>query len=595
MSDITVPVLIVGGGGAGLTASMLLSEYGVDSLLVSQYPGTSHLPKAHVLHQRTMEIYRELGVADPIYERGTPLKALSYTAWYAGLAGPTPDYGREIAKLECWGNGYEDPNWVRASPCAQTNLPQIRLEPILKAHAEALGPNRIRFNHRFLSLEQDDAGVTAVIEDRADGHQYTVRARYLLGCDGGRTVGKQIGIEMQGPKNMASNVSVHMSADLSQWARDPDVLLRWLINPDLGDPLSGVLVPMGPDHWGPNSEEWVFHLIFLPGDEGAFDDNIVMQRMRLVLGLPDFNPKVHLISRWWLEGILASQLRVGNVFLLGDAAHRHPPTGGLGLNTSVHDAYNLCWKIVAVLRNQASDTLLDTYEQERKPVGARAVQRSLENWMNHPAISAVLGLSPKQAPEENWERMRLLWSDEPGGEAARLRFEQAIATQQMEFYEQNVEYGYKYDSTAIVPDGTPAPVLIDDVHVYEPSTRPGSVLPHAWLQRLGKRVALADLAGHGNFLLIAGEEGEDWCRAAQEIAYKQNLPLQAIRIGASTGDWLDLRFDWLRQREISSKGAVLVRPDHHIAWRSLGTSAHPRATLKQALSQVLGTREPASR
>jgi 2,4-dichlorophenol 6-monooxygenase len=292
------------------------------------------------------------------------------------------------------------------------------------------------------SLEQDSEGVTALIEDRADGHQYTVRARYLLGCDGGRVVGKQIGVQMEGPQELASEVSIHFSADLSPWIRDPEVLIRWLLNPDIGDPLSGVLVPMGPDHWGPQSEEWVFHLQFLHGDPRAFDDAAVMEHMRRVLGIPDFHPNIHMISRWEIEGIVAQRLRVGNVFLLGDSAHRHPPTGGLGLNTAVGDAYNLCWKIAAALRGQASDTLLVTYEQERKPVGARAVQRSLENWKNHLTTSQVLGMTPDKTPEENWEIMRRLWSDEPQAELPRVQFENAIASQAMEFYEQNVEYGY---------------------------------------------------------------------------------------------------------------------------------------------------------
>jgi 2,4-dichlorophenol 6-monooxygenase len=289
-----------------------------------------------------------------------------------------------------------------------------------------------------------------------------------------------------------------------------------------------------------------------------------------------------------MEGIVASRLRVGNVFLLGDSAHRHPPTGGLGLNTAVYDVYNLCWKIAAAVRGQASDKLLDTYEQERKPVGARAVQRSLENFMNHLTTGQVLGMTPDKTPEENWEIMRLLWSDEPQAQQARLHFENAIATQAMEFYEQNVEYGYTYNSPAIVPDGTPAPQLIDEVHVYEPSTRPGSTLPHAWLHRLGQRKALCDLAGHGQFLLITGEGGEGWIKAAAHIAQEQGLPLQAISVNPFSGDWLDTRFDWLRQREVSSEGAVLVRPDRHIAWRSFSASENPRATLEEALGQVLG-------
>jgi 2,4-dichlorophenol 6-monooxygenase len=591
LSDITVPVLIVGGGGAGLTASMLLSSYGIDSLLVSKYPGTSHLPKAHVLHQKTMEVYRELGIAEQVYECGTPPENMAFTAWYAGVAGPTPEYGREIGRLESWGNGDTDPNWMKASPCRQANLPQIRLEPILKAHAEALKLGRVRFNHSFISLQQDGEGVTALIEDRAAGKQYTVRARYLLGCDGGRVVGKQVGVQMEGAQELASEVSVYFSADLSQWIRDPEVLIRWFLHPDFGDPISGVLVPMGPEHWGPQSEEWVFHMQFLYGDARAFDDDFVEKHMHRILGIQDFHPEIHVISRWTLEGVVASRLRVGNVFLLGDSAHRHPPTGGLGLNTGTYDAYNLCWKIAAMLQGHASDALLDTYEQERKPAGARAVRRSLENWANHVANSLVLGMSSEKTPVENWEIIRQLWSDDPQAQQVRVQFENAIASQAMEFYEQNVEYGYTYDSSAIVSDGTPAPQLIDEVHVYEPSTSPGSILPHAWLYRQGQRRALCDLAGHGRFLLITGEGGEGWIEGAADIAQKRGLPLSAISVNPFSGDWLDTRFDWLRQREVSSEGAVLVRPDRHIAWRSFGASENPRATLEEALDTVLGAQQ----
>jgi 2,4-dichlorophenol 6-monooxygenase len=130
--------------------------------------------------------------------------------------------------------------------------------------------------------------------------------------------------------------------------------------------------------------------------------------------------------------------------------------------------------------------------------------------------------------------------------------------------------------------------LIDDVHVYEPSTRPGCTLPHAWLRRQGQRKALCDLAGHGQFLLITGEGGEGWLQAAAQIAEERGLPLSAISVNPFSGDWLDSRFDWLRQREVSSEGAVLVRPDRHIAWRSFGASENPRATLEAVLGQVLG-------
>src|SRR5262245_5867530 len=381
MKRIDVPVLIVGGGGAGLTASMLLSQLGVETLLVSALPTTSVLPKAHVLNQRAMEILTDVGVADEIYRRGTPPEQMRYTAYYVGLAGPDPIYGRQLGRMESWGAGGRDLDWAAASPCRQANLPQIRLEPILKARAEALAPGRVRFNTELVDLEQDADGVTATVRDKATGAETLVRARYVLACDGGRTVGRLLGVEMQGPRDVMRIVSIYMSADLSRWAGDPDVLIRWLWIPHRGS--LATLVPMGPHHWGPDSEEWVFHLNYETNDTRAIDDAQVVADMKDALGLPELDPKVHVVSRWALEGILADRFQVGRVFMVGDAAHRHPPTGGLGLNSAIHDAHNLCWKISAVLGGHASEELLTTYEAERRPVDARNVQRSMENGLNH--------------------------------------------------------------------------------------------------------------------------------------------------------------------------------------------------------------------
>ncbi len=194
MTDLEVPVLIVGGGGAGLTASMTLSTLGVDSLPVSALPTTSTLPKAHVLNQRAMEIFTEVGVAPEIYKRSTPAKNMQATGWYAGLAGSHEDYGRKLGELEAWGGGYVDPDYVAASPCRTCNLPQIRLEPLLKEHAEKLNPGKLRFNHELIDLTQDADGVTATIRDKDADTTYRVRSQYLIAADGGRTVGKLVGV-----------------------------------------------------------------------------------------------------------------------------------------------------------------------------------------------------------------------------------------------------------------------------------------------------------------------------------------------------------------------------------------------------------------
>ena len=159
MKQIEVPVLIVGGGVRGPFGFCASGDTGVESLLVTYHPTTSPHPKAHVLNQRTMEIFAEIGIAEAIYKVSTPPENMRYAGWYAGLCGPHPRYGREIGRVEAWGAGFTDPDYIAASPCRPANYPQMYLEPILKAHAERLSPQRIRFNHELISFEQDDERV----------------------------------------------------------------------------------------------------------------------------------------------------------------------------------------------------------------------------------------------------------------------------------------------------------------------------------------------------------------------------------------------------------------------------------------------------
>ena len=198
MSEEQVPVLIVGGGGAGLTASMLLSRMEVDHLLVSARPGTSDLPKAHVLNLRAMEILEDCGVADAIAARSTPAEQMAATGFYAGFAGPDPEYGRQLMRLESWGAGGENENWRAASAWRQLNLPQIRLEPLLKAGAERACARPHPLQPRAALLDQDEDGVTALIRDNGTGDDYPVRCQYLIGADGGRRVAGEIGVDTRG-------------------------------------------------------------------------------------------------------------------------------------------------------------------------------------------------------------------------------------------------------------------------------------------------------------------------------------------------------------------------------------------------------------
>ncbi len=186
-----------------------------------------------------------------------------------------------------------------------------------------------------------------------------------------------------------------VSADLSGLATDDDVLLRWVFCPSNAKMV--VLAPMGPTRWGADSEEWVAHINYDLDDERAHDDDAVMADLREALGIEDHPLEVLMLTRWVVGGVLADRFREGRVFVVGDAAHRHPPTGGLGLVSAIHDAQNLCWKLALVLRGQAGEELLDSYEPERRAVDARNLQRSLENAMGYGVIAAALDFFPERS------------------------------------------------------------------------------------------------------------------------------------------------------------------------------------------------------
>ena len=197
-------------------------------------------------------------------------------------------------------------------------------------------------------------------------------------------------------------------------------------------------------------------------------------------------------------------------------------------------------------------------------------------------------MSPENTTEQNWESLKRLWSGLPEDAEHAAEVRRLMRAQSMEFCELNVEYGYSYDSAAVVEDGSPAPEPIDEIRVYEPSTRPGCPLPHAWVEdEAGTRRPIKDLVAPGRFLLIAGEDGQAWCQAAEALADAHGVPVDAVRIGHTEGDLFDPRCTWLRRRQIGPEGAILVRPDRFVAWRSIGSSHDPAGELARALAQIL--------
>lgn len=586
MSDITVPVLIVGGGGCGLSTSIFLSAHGIEHHLVERHIDTSHLPKAHYLNQRTMEVFRQYGIAESIYEVGTPIEDFGKVTWVTSLGGDGELDARTIMKMDSFGGGELLPRYIADSPCLSSNYPQIRLEPLLRQHAEQRAPGAIHFNRELISFAQDNDGVHAVIKDRVTNETYTVDAQYLVGADGGKTVGPALGVTMEGPTGLLDMVSTHFTADLSPWA-DDDTLIYWLLNPEgSGSWDSGVMATMGPT-WGKHSEEWVFHFTFRPDDPERFDEEAIVPRIRALLKLPDLEMQVHKVSHWILEGVLADRYRVGKVFLAGDAAHRHPPTTGLGLNTAVQDAQNLVWKLAAVLNGDASASLLESYEAERRPIGMRNVDWAMFTFLNHMVIDAGIGLIPGQPLDQKREVFRAYFSDTPMGETRRARTAEVIGTQRTEFHAHDLEIGFSYAQGALVSDGSEPPPRDPMGSIYHPTTRPGHRLPHAWLEHDGQRLSTHDLTeACACFALITGPDGGQWMQAAQLAEEKYRVRIKVLPIGDSA-DYTDPTGTWAQLRGIEDGGAILVRPDNHVGWRSISEPTSPADDLAAALSTIL--------
>ena len=583
-------VVVIGGGPAGLAASILLAQRGVDVLLLERRDFTGHFPRAHLLNVRTMEIFHDMGVSDDIYALSPPDDEWHKVVWCTSLAGPTPLHGLRIGEVPAWGGGDDYERYAVASPRKFANLAQIRLDRLLWEHADAVCPGRIRAHQEVtgLGIDEDGGGATVVVTDRNSGTVYEVRAEYVIAADGGRTVAGLLGIEMQGPRELLDQVSLYVTTDLSKWAAD-GVLIHKLLTPEGQGNLSGSLLALGPRSWGRHSEEWqISRARAVSSDEEDTDeeDTAILEEVRRLWGIPGDHPiDVHAVSHWQYEGVVASKFRKGPVFLVGDAAHRHPPTGGLGLNAGVQDSHNLSWKLALVLAGVAGNGLLETYETERRPVAAHYVAHALENAGRHLGVAAGLGQRAGQTLDAGWKGIEVWASDTPEGERAREVVAEAIGNNAEDFSQLNVEAGFAYESGSIVQDGTPPQPNHDSATEFVPTARPGHHIPHVWLGTGDDRVSSSDLVASEGLTLVVGTKFSEGWREAAAACARPGLPITVISIGAS-GDYDDPDGAWEEVVALGESGALLVRPDRHVAWRT-GTYANQITGLATAVTSVL--------
>ena len=564
-TKITWPIIIVGGGPVGLSASIYLSLQGIKHILFERYPGTSIHPKAVGLNPRTMEIFKELGVEAEVLKQRAPPETAERTAWRTAI-GPE---GRQIFARDAWKADY----YRTASPSTYAMLPQIRLEPILHKRACELNPEGIHHNAEVVDVAEDADSATVSVKHRGDDTIDTYRARFIIAADGGRTVTDKLGIKWEGEWDVNDMVTCHLRASLSKFL-DPSTLITWLINPRMGGTIgTGILYHLGPYPSKGDTEEWSFVFGTAPGDPDQFDTEKVLERARKSMGVPDLQFEVLNISHWSVQARVAEKYRSsgGRIFLVGDAAHRIPPWGALGLNTGIQDVQNLVWKLgLAINGDDGSgkfDRLLDTYGEERHPIGQRVASSSLYNLRSHGlGMDKALGLSIENDPEANVQALERYF-DESHADHAAVR--EAVSAAQvgldLEFHATGAEVGWFYPSADINNEGAGTNhdgALLStgelDCTNYHPSTIPGHQVPHAWLEKDGVILSTRNLAVPGKFILLVQNPNE-WRKTTNEYVKMEVIDGQQ--------GWVDRDGSWAQTCGVGENGAVLMRPDRIVAWR----------------------------
>ena len=583
MADITTDVLIIGTGPAGASTAALLATYGIETMVVNRYRWLANTPRAHITNQRTMEVLRDLGpeVEAEAYMHATEQDLMGENVFCESLA------GEEIGRMKSWGkHPLSRAAHQLASPCHMNDLPQTFMEPILFSTACKRGAQG-RMSTEYLSHVQDADGVTTTLLDRLSGREFEVRSKYLVGADGGNSlVAEHIDTPIEGKMGVGGSMNILFRADLSQYVAHRPSVLYWVMQPgaDVGGIGMGLVRMIRP--WNEWLIVWGYDINQPPPEvDEAFATGVARQ----LVGDPELEIELISANTWTVNDAYATHMQKDRVFIMGDAAHRHPPSNGLGSNTSIQDAFNLAWKLAAVIKGQAGAALLDTYTTERAPIAKQIVTRANQSIGEFGPIFEALGMTGGTDIERIQANMDARCDASPEGEAQRAALRAAIAFKKYEFDAHGVEMNQRYASAAVVSDGAPTPGFDRDAELhYQPTTSPGARLPHVWVfdHDTGAQVSTLDLCGGGAFTLLTGIGGEAWCAAAETEAARLGLSLRCHVIGPRQ-PFVDHTGDWSRASEVGDTGCLLIRPDHHVAWRSASLTEDPKADLRRVLSQIL--------
>jgi 2-polyprenyl-6-methoxyphenol hydroxylase-like FAD-dependent oxidoreductase len=522
MSD-SVPVLIVGAGPVGLALAGDLGWRGQKCLIVEQGDGSIYQPRMDFVGQRTMEFCRRWGLVDAVEHSPYPRDYPQDNMYLTALNGY--ELGREAFPA------MQDEVPPPQSPQHRERCPQNMFDPILLQWARSMPSVELRYRTKLVGFTQDADGVTAEVENVDSGERTTIRARYLVGCDGGGSAVREgLGIAMAGKGVLTYTTNVIFRCpDLVKMHDKGKAYRHIFVSPE--GTWATIVAINGRDNWRLS--------IIGSSEKKSHSEAEIRAAIRRAAGF-DFDYEILSVLPWIRRALVANDFGKGRVFIAGDAAHLTSPTGGFGMNMGIQDAVDLSWKLDACVKGWGGAHLLDSYTPERRPVAIRNVDEATGN------------LGRMRSPAEN----KALLEDTPEGKEVRERLgKEFTEAMTREWHTLGIHLGYRYDnSPVIVPDGTPAPPL--EVMVYDQTARPGARAPHVWLKANPgeKPHSTLDLYGKSFVLLRLGKNPPmvDSILAAAE---ERRVPLSVLALDEDA------------VASAYERKLVLVRPDGHVAWR----------------------------
>jgi len=546
------PVIVVGAGPVGLGATLELARCGVRSILIERNERTSWHPKTRNFNTRTMEIAR--GWGREIYDE---LSGLDLPPnWKSPIRFLDCVVGTETGHVVSKGFAGAGPD---LSPVSSLLSSQDMLEPVMLREIKRTGMVDTRFGHELIEIvrghEDDATSVEIRARNNETGETYSLTAPALVAADGAASFVRDfLQIPLDGPKKIAHFINCYYFADIEKYVGERSGILLFVSN----QKAMGVFQPL--DAKG----RWLSQ-IQVPEDQWStdiFTPERCAQWVRDGVGVQDLEVEVRSVGKWQMNAVVGRRLIAGRILLTGDAAHMFPPTGGLGANTGMQGMHNAMWKLALHLKGKAGRQLLQTYEDERRPVARWVADQS---YHNRQQVNKLGAISRGEVPADEMGRKDVL--------QATRRYGNHIG----------LELGTIYVSDAVVADGSNPPVVDDPYTDYVPSGHPGARMPHVWLDRKGERISTLDLIGP-EFSLIAGPKGRDWSRIADAAGRFTGLALQSHVIG---GDLVDVENTFKARFGLTDTGAVLVRPDGYIAWRATELKPGSEEALVNALVSVL--------